>query len=71
MRALARLSVRVRTTLAATAIVAVALGVAAAALVGVLRASLNDSAEADAEPLLRGLDAHTKLLRAGCQAPLG
>ena len=48
MRALARLSVRVRTTLVATAIVAVALGVAAAALVGVLRASLNDSAEAEA-----------------------
>jgi signal transduction histidine kinase len=48
MRALSRLSVRVRTTLVATAIVAVALGVAAAALVGVLRASLNDSAEAEA-----------------------
>jgi len=50
MRALSvpRLSVRVRTTLAATAIVAVALGVAAAALVGVLRASLNESAEAEA-----------------------
>jgi len=37
----------VRTTLVATAIVAVALGVAAAALVGVLRASLNESAEAE------------------------
>ncbi|MDP9864206.1 MULTISPECIES: sensor histidine kinase [Streptosporangium] len=45
---MSRLSVRVRATLAATAIVAVALGVAAAVLVGVLRGSLVESASADA-----------------------
>ncbi|WP_433248415.1 sensor histidine kinase [Streptosporangium sp. CA-135522] len=42
------LSVRVRATLAATAIVAVALGVAAAVLVGVLKGSLVESASAEA-----------------------
>ncbi|WP_406319734.1 ATP-binding protein [Streptosporangium sp. NBC_01639] len=42
------LSVRVRATLAATAIVAVALGVAAVALVGVLRGSLVESTSAEA-----------------------
>ncbi|WP_433287408.1 sensor histidine kinase [Pseudonocardia sp. CA-142604] len=43
-----RLSVRLRATLAATAIVAVALGVASVALVSVLRGSLQDSAAAEA-----------------------
>ncbi|WP_326826674.1 sensor histidine kinase [Streptosporangium sp. NBC_01756] len=42
------LSVRVRATLAATAIVAVALGVAAVVLVGVLRGSLVESTSAEA-----------------------
>lgn len=45
---MSRLSVRVRATLAATAIVAVALGVAAVVLVGVLKGSLVDSASAEA-----------------------
>jgi signal transduction histidine kinase len=44
-----RLSVRLRTTLVATAIVAAALGGASAVLVGVLSASLEDSAAAEAE----------------------
>jgi signal transduction histidine kinase len=44
-----RMSVRLRTTLAATAVVAVALGVASAVLVGVLAGSLADSAAAEAE----------------------
>lgn len=43
-----RISVRLRTTLAATAIVAVALGVAAAALVTVLNDNLHDSMEREA-----------------------
>ena len=43
-----RMSVRLRATLAATAIVAVALGAASAVLVGVLRGSLHDSAELEA-----------------------
>ncbi|GAA1198772.1 sensor histidine kinase [Pseudonocardia alaniniphila] len=43
-----RLSVRLRATLAATAIVAVALGVVSVALVSVLRGSLQDSAAAEA-----------------------
>ncbi|MFC4950603.1 sensor histidine kinase [Pseudonocardia sp. GCM10023141] len=43
-----RLSVRMRTTLAATAIVAVALGIAALALVSVLSDSLHDSIEQEA-----------------------
>ncbi|MFI6602904.1 sensor histidine kinase [Nonomuraea sp. NPDC050536] len=41
-------SVRVRATLAATLVVAVALGIAAAVLVTALRASLKDSADAEA-----------------------
>ncbi|MER5326422.1 sensor histidine kinase [Streptosporangium roseum] len=45
---MSHLSVRVRATLAATAIVAVALGVAAVVLVGVLKGSLVDSASAEA-----------------------
>jgi signal transduction histidine kinase len=44
-----RMSVRLRTTLAATAVVAVALGVASAVLVGVLAGSLADSAAVEAE----------------------
>jgi signal transduction histidine kinase len=48
LRRPARLSVRMRATLAATGIVAVALGVAAAVLVGVLRANLQTSAAAEA-----------------------
>jgi signal transduction histidine kinase len=47
-RPTARMSVRLRATLAATAIVAVALGGASAVLVGVLRGSLQDSAVIEA-----------------------
>ncbi len=47
-RPTAKMSVRLRATLAATAIVAVALGGASAVLVGVLRGSLQDSAEIEA-----------------------
>ncbi|GAA5139716.1 hypothetical protein GCM10023320_76170 [Pseudonocardia adelaidensis] len=43
------MSVRLRTTLAATAVVAVALGIASAVLAGVLADSLADSATAEAE----------------------
>ncbi|GIH93805.1 sensor histidine kinase [Planobispora siamensis] len=45
---MSRLSVQVRATIAATAIVAVALGAAAAVLVGVLGGSLTDTASAEA-----------------------
>ncbi|GAA4233566.1 signal transduction histidine kinase [Streptosporangium album] len=62
---MSRLSVRIRATLAATAIVAVALGIATAVLVGVLRGSLVESTSAEAA---RRADVTAGLIAAGTTA---
>ncbi|MER5420727.1 sensor histidine kinase [Streptosporangium roseum] len=71
---MSHLSVRVRATLAATAIVAVALGVAAVVLVGVLKGSLVDSASAEATRRAYGtagmITASPGLITGGVAEPL-